>query len=417
MRILLLNQFFWPDSAATSQLLTDVARDLASHGHEVHAICAGSSYAPTFTNREVPGVDTAPKVQVHRVRAQSFARGTVGRLVSYASFYGGALTRSLLMPKPDVVLTLTTPPLLSLVGNALQLLRGSSHWIWEMDVYPDVAVDLGYMKSNGLIAKTVGWLADASRKRATGVIALGECMKRRLIARGIPDAQIEICDNWADARAIRVLETSGSGAQLRLLYSGNLGLAHDLETITRAIRILRDDERFRFLFVGSGGRRNELAAFIENERIESVEMLPYARREDLSESFALGDIGLVTQREQCCGSVVPSKVYGLMAAGRPILFIGPKDATPAHIVRRFACGWHIACGAVTELVALLEHLAEHRDEVRQAGVRGRQALLDHYDLPLGTARIRNLLASPIAVGALRHKQSLQGQREASQIPE
>ena len=105
----------------------------------------------------------------------------------------------------------------------------------------------------------------------------------------------------------------------------------------------------------------------------------------------MGDIGLVTQRDQCCGSVVPSKVYGLMAAGRPILFIGPAAATPARIIQQFGCGWHIACGEVAALTALLLHLAGHRDEVQAAGARGRQALLDHFDLPLGTARIASIL--------------------------
>ncbi len=395
MRVLLLNQFFWPDSAATSQLLTDVAQELASRGHDVHAICAQPSYAAASPKTTSTFEQIAPAITIHHVKAHSFARGTAGRLLSYASFYAGALTRSLLVSKPDVVLTLTTPPLLSLVGNALQVLRGARHLIWEMDVYPDVAVDLGYMKADGLVAKVVGWLADTSRKRASGVIALGQCMKTRLIARGIPAKHIVVCDNWADSKAIKVLEPTHSGEQLRLLYSGNLGLAHDLDTLTGAISILRNDARFRFLFVGSGGRRDDLAAFLTSQHITSVEMLPYAKREELSESLALGDIGLVTQRDECCGSVVPSKVYGLMAAGRPILFIGPHDATPAAIIRRFGCGWHVACGAVDELVALLLHLAEHRETVRIAGRLSRKALLENYDLPLGTARIVKLLESTL----------------------
>jgi colanic acid biosynthesis glycosyl transferase WcaI len=367
MRVLLLNQFFWPDSAATSQLLTDVARDLARRGHEVHAICAATSYASESGEDE----KDVPPVIVHRVKALGFVRGKVGRILSYGSFYAGAAWRSFRIPKPDVVLTLTTPPLLSLVGNLLKVLRGSRLWIWEMDLYPDVAVDLGYMNAGGLIQRVVGSLADWSRRRSDGVIALGECMKDRLVARGIPAGHIEVCDNWADASAIPFLEAVGSPDRLCLLYSGNLGLAHDLDTLTGAMK--------------------ELEAFIEKEAIASVQMLPYAKRADLGRSLAMGDIGLVTQRDPCCGSVVPSKVYGLMAAGRPILFIGPAAATPARIIRQFECGWNIACGDVAGLTALLLRLADHRDQVRQAGARGRQALLDHFDLPLGTARIVSLL--------------------------
>ena len=387
MRILLLNQFFWPDSAATSQLLTDVARDLTHQGHEVHAICAASTYAAASEDDPLD----LPQVTVHRVQASSFVRGGAGRILSYASFYAGAAWRSLQIPKPDIVLCLTTPPLLSLIGNFLQVLRGSKHWIWEMDVYPDVAVDLGYMKAGGFVQWFVGLLVDWSRRHSDGVIALGECMKDRLVERGISASHIEVCDNWADGSAIPVLEMAGSPGQLSLLYSGNLGLAHDLDTLTGAIKEVDPGGRFRFFFAGSGGRREELTAFLQRENIESVTMLPYVKRADLGSSLALGDIGLVTQRDACCGSVVPSKVYGLMAAGRPVLFIGPAGATPARIIERFGCGWHIKCGEVAALTTLLLHLADHRDEVRQKGVRGRQALLAHFDLPLGTARIASIL--------------------------
>ena len=384
MRILLLNQFFWPDSAATSQLLTDVARDLARDGHDVHVICSAATYAGKSE-------EEAPPVTIHRVKAASFKRGFLGRILSYASFYTGAARQSLSLKRFDVVMSLTTPPLLSLIGNLLQLLRGSRHWIWEMDVYPDVAVSLGYMKAGGIVERVVGLLADWSRRRADGVIALGECMKDRLVARGIPANKIAICDNWADSSAISVLPMHSSADRLKLLYSGNLGLAHELETVTGAMRELKGDERFHFYFVGSGGRRDELASFLKREEIRNVEMLPYVSRADLGSSLALGDIGLVTQRDECCGAVVPSKVYGLMAAGRPILFIGPKQATPARIIERFGCGWHVACGDVDGLSSLLRKLAENRNQVEEAGRRSRSALINHFDLPLGTARIKHLI--------------------------
>src|ERR1019366_5581808 len=108
-----------------------------------------------------------------------------------------------------------------------------------------------------------------------------------------------------------------------------------------------EDDRFRFVFVGSGGRQQELTSFITAHDLCSVEVRPYVERASLGENLSAGDIGLVTQRDVCCGSVVPSKVYGLLAAGRPILFIVPRQATPADIVRRFDCGWQVDCGDVS----------------------------------------------------------------------
>jgi colanic acid biosynthesis glycosyl transferase WcaI len=387
MRVLLINQFFWPDSAATSQLLTDLAKGLVERGHEVYAISADTGY------NVVSAGDPPPGIHIYRVKSSRFSRGSVGRLFSYLSFYASATLRALTVPRPDLVLTLTTPPLVSLLGTILKTLRGSRHFTWEMDVYPDVATDLDYFKAGGIIDRVTGTLADYSRGRADGIVALGECMKERLVARGMDPARIFVADNWADGTAIQPCPRPGDPSQLVLLYSGNLGLAHDIETLTGAILALQHDDRFRFLFVGSGGRRQELESFATAHDLRSVELRPYVERTSLGESLSAGDIGLVTQRDVCCGSVVPSKVYGLMAAGRPILFIGPRRATPALIVQQFNCGWHIDCGDVSALIQLLLHLADHPEEVSLAGRNAREALLEHYDLPLGVERIAGILGA------------------------
>src|ERR1019366_2906632 len=153
-------------------------------------------------------------------------------------------------------------PLLSLLGTVLKTLRGCRHFIWEMDVYPDVAIDLNYFKADGVADRVTGSLADFSRRHADGIIALGECMKRRLVDRGVDAELISVADNWADGAAIKPIPRSGEGAQLVVLYSGNFGLAHDFETITGSILELKEDDRFRFVFVGSGGRQQELTSFI-----------------------------------------------------------------------------------------------------------------------------------------------------------
>jgi len=386
MRILLINQFFWPDLSATSQLLTDLAKGLVERGHEVYSISSDSGY-------NVADMGAAPVVHMHPVRASRFTRGRVGRLVSYLSFYPSAAFRAMTLPRPDLVVTLTTPPLISLLGTMLKVLRGSRHFIWEMDVYPDVAIDLDYFKAGGIIDRVTGALADLSRRHADGIIALGECMKVRLMRRGIDGERIFVAENWADGTAIQPVAREGDLARLVLLYSGNLGLAHDVDTLTGAILELKGDDRFEFLFVGSGGRRQELESFAAAHDLRSIELRPYVERSSLGESLSAGDIGLVTQRDVCCGSVVPSKVYGLLAAGRPILYVGPRQATPALIIDQFKCGWHIDCGDVTGLTQLLRHLAGHREEVRRAGQRGREALLEHYDLPLGVERIASILGA------------------------
>jgi glycosyltransferase involved in cell wall biosynthesis len=384
MRILLLNQFFWPDSAATGQLLTDLASAMADQGHDVTVICGPNGYV------EVPAGSVPPPVDILRTPGLRFSRGIVSRILSYASFGLAAIWYSLRIPKPDLVLSMTTPPLLSLVGWMLQHLRGSKHFIWEMDLYPEVANDLNVLRSDSWLSRLIGKVSSSSRCNADGVIVLGECMRDRLLSAGVPRRKIRIAENWADGQTIYPSPYRTS-AHLKVMYSGNLGMAHDIDTIAGAIGALSGDDRFRFTFVGGGARSKELQAKCEESQWSSVAFLPYQSRERLAESLCSGDIGLVTLNASCSGSVVPSKVYSLMAAGRPVLFIGPASATPARTIERFQCGWHVENGDVEGLTALLQVLAASPSLVRQAGERARAAFLQNFDLPVGVARLMDLL--------------------------
>jgi colanic acid biosynthesis glycosyl transferase WcaI len=386
MRILLINQFFWPDQAATSQLLGDLAQGLADRGHEVHVICSDADYSTAAAS-------AGPPVTIHRIKCLPFMRGRIGRMLCYLSFYIGAAFLGLVVPRPDLVITLTTPPLISLLGTLIKMLRASRHFIWEMDVYPDVAIDLKYFAAGGVVDRITGALADFSRRRADGIVALGECMKDRLVQRGAPPGKISVADNWANGEAIYPVPRSGNAGRLVLLYSGNFGLAHDFETLAGAIQTLKEDDRFSFIFSGNGPSKKKLAVLCQQENIDSVEFRPFVGRDELCESLAAGDIGIVTQAGACCGSVVPSKIYGLLAAGRPVLFIGPQQATPARIVERFQCGWHVSCGDVASLVALLKRLVNSPQEVQAAGERARQTLLKHFDLHIGVDRLCSILGA------------------------
>lgn len=387
MRILFINQFFWPDAAATGQFLTDVSRHLVQLGHEVTVICSRNSYAEASSDADTP------PVTIIRASGMRFGRSISARGLSYLSFFAGAFWKAFRIPRPDLVVTLTTPPLLSLLGTALKLSKGSRHYIWEMDLFPDAFVALNALRAESWITRVLGVLADYSRKRSEGIIALGPCMKERLLERGIPPRLIHIGENWADGEEIAQLPFP-EGPELNILYSGNFGLSHDVDTIAGAMKMLSDDGRFRFLFAGGGAGREALQRTCAEERIQCASFLPYTKREDLGLSLANGHIGLVTERDPCIGTVVPSKVYALLAAGRPLLFIGPRAATPALIIQQHECGWQVDCGDTKSLVALLRTLHEQRHLIEMAGARARAAFIQHYDLRQGVSRIANILEVP-----------------------
>ena len=382
MRVLLINQFFWPDTAATGQLLTDVARDIDPDIHAVTVLCGNSSYGTLDAG-------SPPPVKVLKCGGAAFSRGKIRRVVSYASFMVGAVIRCAREPRPELVVTLTTPPLISLLGTLLKTLRGSRHFIWEMDVYPDIAVDLNVLEQESFVTRFVAILADFSRRRADGIIALGDDMKVRLMARGISEDKIAVAENWADGGEI--VPGPFSDGPLVVHYSGTLGLAHELQTIAEAMLQLRYNDRFRFVFVGGGARRAQVEKFCREQQIRNAEFRPYVDRLGLSQSLAEGHVGLVTQLPKTVGSVVPSKTYGIMAAGRPAIYVGPENATPSLVLQRYECGWRIESGDVPGMVRLLIRLEQDRSLVQAAGARARRAFEDHYDRPIGVARILSTL--------------------------
>ena len=258
-----------------------------------------------------------------------------------------------------------------------------------MDVYPDIAVDLNVLKQRSIATRLIGILADIPRRRADGIIALGDEMKARLVARGIAEDKIVVAENWADGDEI--VPGPFQDGPLVVHYSGTFGLAHEEHTIAEAMRQLRDDNRFRFVFVGGGARRVRLERFCREEGIGNAEFRPYTSRSELGRSLAEGHVGLVTQIPETAGAIVPSKTYGIMAAGRPMLYVGPEGATPSLVLRRHECGWRIEPGDVAGMVKLLKRLEQDRTLVREAGARARCAFEKYYDRPIGVARILSIL--------------------------
>jgi glycosyltransferase involved in cell wall biosynthesis len=395
MRFLLINQFFAPDPAPTGQLLADVARALTAAGHSVRVVCGGASYVDC----DADGDHGLELVDVRRVGNTPFRRGFLSRLGSYFIFFLTAVRYAAFDKRSDVVLTLTTPPLLSLTGTLAKVLRGSRHVIWEMDVYPDIAVALGVISPEGLLDRTIGGLADFSRRHADKIIALGPCMSDRLSNRGIPLAKLTVVQNWVDGCRISPRSLPDLIPMI-LLYSGNLGRAHDTATLGEAMSKLSSSGKFQFVFAGAGDGYAELRANCEMRQATNVRFLPYQDGRLLADHLGTCHIGLVTQRASTCGAVVPSKTYGLMAAGRPFIFIGPVEATPALLIRTHQCGWHVLPGDSEGLVALLRLLAESPRLIQEAAGRAREAFLESCELQIGTSRVVRILTDAEVLGGV-----------------
>lgn len=388
MRLLILNQFFYPDHSATSQLMTDLAESLVERGLSVTALAGRGRYNGGAT---LPAREQYRGVRVERAWATSFGKRSVaGRLADYFSFYLGAAWRLLTLPRHDVVLALTTPPLISLLALLACRLRRMKLAALVQDIYPDVGVALGTFRQGSLLTRLLNRLNRLVLARADRIIVLGDCMRERVAEKvgAHAEGRIDVIHNWADGEKIRPLpagERNLFAEEQRLVgrfvveFSGNFGRVNDFETPLEAARLLKARADILFLFIGDGAKANEMREFVGRHELSNVRLLPYQPRERLLYSLAAGDAHLVTLAEGLAGLSVPSKTYGILAAGRPVLFVGDPRSDIARLVAAHGCGAVVPVGDAPRLAAVITAWADHPDTVASMGREARALFVNRFD--------------------------------------
>lgn len=400
MKILFINQYYWPDYAATSQMLADLAEHLAAAGHEVTVLCSRGKYDDgSGMVRPLPRRETHHGVHIRRLAATGFGkRGTLGRVFDYASFHLLIGLNTLLTAgRHDLIVTLTTPPLVGVYATLVKALRRRRHVCWVMDLHPDCEFELGLFKRTSLLPRLLDALNGLHFRKADACVVLGRSMASRLEAKGVAPERLHEIPVWGhDLRPAPGIDGPlrrqlGLEGRCVVMYSGNAGLAHTFDAICEAARQLAGDERFVFLFVGGGRRLEEVRAFQQQHALANVRIMPYFPREQLEQSLALGDVHLVSLRPGMAGVAVPSKLYGIMAAGRPAVFVGPEDSETADAIRRAQCGKVIAPDDAAGLVAALRELADDPAGRERLGQRGRTAFEQWYSPSVCCEQWRALL--------------------------
>jgi glycosyltransferase involved in cell wall biosynthesis len=374
-RIILVNRVYWPSTEATAQLLTDLATGLAARGWAVHVLTAGQ---PSTAHQGVT---------IHRTGTPEQHTGLVSRARGYRGFLKAVRAQLPALVRPgDVVVALTDPPLLGTV--VVEALDGRDVAVvqWIQDIYPEIAsVHFGPIAALLLS----GWRRRRNRawSKSAACVTLGDDMAREVTAMGVPAERLAILPNWApreldaaaapaDVAACR--ERWQAGGRFVVAYSGNLGRVHEFATILDAAERLRVDKDIVFRCIGRGPQWARVADAVTRRELTNVTLQPPVPRAELGAMLAAADAHLVTLQPAYGRLVYPSKLAGVLAAGRPALFVGPADGDIARLLRASDCGAAFAPGNAAALAETIRGWANHRPEAARLGAHARHTYGAHF---------------------------------------
>jgi glycosyltransferase involved in cell wall biosynthesis len=383
-QIVFLNRFFFPDESATSRLVSDLAFRLAGNGYDVHAITSRQRYDEP--RADLAASESIRGVTIHRIATTRFGRTMlIGRGFDYLSFYAQVRRKLDVVTRPGaIVVAKTDPPMLGVVAMGACAARRSLLVNWLQDLYPEVAMRLGVPFMNGVLGAGLVRLRDASLTAAAMNVVIGERMAANVRRLGVPEDRIRIIPNWCEDEAIGLAPDAGAalrrawGLEGRFVvgYSGNLGRAHEFDTVLGAARLLPPDPGITFLVVGDGPKIEELARRVGELRLQALfRFLPYQAEELLTEALSVPDLHWISLKPELEGLVVPSKFYRIAAVGRPMIVIGASDGELGTLVRRHDCGFVVEPGNIQGLADMVMRLAADRGSLPAMGKAAR-ALLD-----------------------------------------
>jgi glycosyltransferase involved in cell wall biosynthesis len=337
------------------------------------------------------------------VRHTRFGKhGFVGRILNFLTFTAAAWGRCLWLPqRPDLVITETDPFFLPLVGRFLKWWTGCRFVAYLQDIYPDIAVAVGKVRE-GLITRCLRWLLVSAYRRADRVVVLSEDMRQKCLRNGVPAEHLAILPNWVDTTAIQPVTgenpfrtQQNCGDKFVVMYSGNMGVGHLLEPIIEAATLLRDQVEILFLLIGEGQQKVRLQQLVTDRGLTNVRFLPYQPRELLTYSLSAANVQLISMRPEVVECLMPSKLYGVLAAGVPSIVLAPLQCELSRVVVEQQAG--LVCGTDApeplppRLAAAISHMARDQDFCTNAGINARRLAVEEYDRRRVTGRFGELL--------------------------
>ena len=363
MRYLLLNQCFYPDVVSTAQHLTDLARELVAKGHDVTVLTSDRGY--DNPDNRFPRRETWKNITIIRIPSLSLGKETkLRRALNFGSFLAVCSLRLLTLRRFDVVVALTSPPLISFLASIFVTLKGGRFCFWVMDLNPDEAIAAGWLREDSLVARVLKWMLLHSLKRADKTIALDRFMRNRILEKGIDLDRVSIVAPWSHDDDVgfslsgreSFRATHGLTDKFVVMYSGNHSPCHPLDTLLEAARVLSSRIDIAFYFVGGGSEQAKVRSFSAKHSLTNITCLPYQPLSELSASLSAADLHAVVMGNEFAGIVHPCKIYNVMSVGARTLYIGPSESHITDIAaetsnREFLVAQHGESEKVTTLIA------------------------------------------------------------------
>jgi colanic acid biosynthesis glycosyl transferase WcaI len=382
--VLFLNRSYWPDSEATGQLLTDLCEGLVTD-FDVEVMSGLPNSVSAANTESWQTVSQRNQVRIRRLEHLTLPKRRLAlKALNYCSFVQSARRELRSIPTPDVVVFETDPFLLAFEADRLRRRTGCRLIGYLQDIYPDVAIATGKIRENWLVKRLRKSLFSVYRA-CDQIVVLSRDMRQLLIDRGVNPDRIEIIPNWADTETIKPLEThsefrarNGLLNAFVVMYSGNMGLTQRLIEFIDAARLTRDDAEIVYLFVGEGAHKAELQRIVEIEGLSNVRFLGYQPREHLAESLGAADLHLIPLTRECSRCLMPSKLYGVLAAGRAYL----TNAVPGTELHDLTVGHETGFvvppqdpAAIAQTIRIAKAVP---DRLKQMGQNGRHLAIQKY---------------------------------------
>ena len=365
-KIIFINRFYRPDNSATSQILTDLTLKLRLSGAEIHVIASRQLYVDC--NANLPACEDLDGIRVHRAWTSSFGRANlIGRAFDYLSFYITSLFLMLkLVKRGDVLIAKTDPPIISVIAAVVAKLKGASLINWVQDLFPEIAVALGVGALHPWVVSIIKGVRNWSLRIASVNVVIGPAMKEKIQSEIGGADNVMIIPNWVVGKEIKpilkeenhLVEEWGLAGKFVIGYSGNLGRAHDYQTILGAAEKLEADANIIFLLIGGGAGYELLKKSALGRDLKNIIFKPYLPIELLSYGLSASDVHLVSLEPALEGLILPSKFYGILSVGRPILNLGSEKGDIGTEISETSCGYTIEIGDVDALVDRIKKFSE-----------------------------------------------------------